>query len=50
MPPPHSPRPQRAGEDLLAILRKELHADHPIQVHCSNDTEARCGPLIVGLP
>ena len=32
--------PQRAEEDLLAILRKEVHADHPIQVHCSNGTEA----------
>ena len=32
--------PRRAEEDLLAILRREVHADHPVQVHYFNGTEA----------
>ena len=44
------PTPQRAEEDLLAILRKEVHADHPIQVHYINGTEAALDRSLQAFP
>ena len=44
------PIPRKAVEDPLAILRKEVHADHPIQVYYFNGTEAAVDRWLQAFP
>ena len=44
------PTPRRAEEDLLAILRREVHADHPVQVHYFNGTKGAVDRWLLAFP
>ena len=45
-----SPTPQKAEEDLLAILRREVPADQPIQVHYFNGNKTAVDRWLQAFP
>ena len=44
------PTPRKAEEDLSATLRREVHADHLIQVHYFNGTKAAVDRWLQAFP